>query len=462
MRTAAAVLSALVLAATVASSAVTSSPAQAQEVPDTRTPAGAAVVTSLPATTSAYGVLSDVAERATDDAGRAVARACVPGGDIAAPHWVLLRPATPTTVLARTQPTWAQGRDATPMAGGLALVSPTTGEVLECATRTGLSQTGPRLVGSEGLLVVAFLVAADWTPGVVLDHGRTLPLHLTATDGRRPANDDRATATTITSLPFTDAADRSMATSSPDDRGEVGGDLCGWNVPVTGPFRSVWYRFVPAEPIVLGGPETSRPHLRIEGATQVAELTAEGPRSLDCVLRDEGSQDGSLLLEAGTTYLVQVADVAPYGTPDGPVDQGAPRTLTLSGTGRLAGATTASAVPASARVQVDAVALDGRSAAVSGSLTCTAPAGTTVTVSGDVTQSRGRSTAVQGFGTVRGGASTVVCDGTRQPWRAAVPGPAARYSPGEAVVRAAVRLVDADGTPVVHAVTARVRVVRGH
>ncbi len=120
------------------------------------TPATALVATSVPSSSYDDGTVSDVWTAATDSANRAVANACLPGRQIAAPHWVRLTLSTPRTIRASARASEYFGRTRFDMSGGVALVSRVDSTVLACATGKGTSALRPRKVGSEGIFVVAF------------------------------------------------------------------------------------------------------------------------------------------------------------------------------------------------------------------------------------------------------------------------------------------------------------------
>ena len=411
-----------------------------------------AAVTALPHTSGDAGQVADLWTPATDPASRAVAAACTGGRQIAAPHRAVLAPATTTTVLARTEPTVTSGRTRSALPGGLALLDRADGHVLACATGTGLVQL-TRRVGQEGALVVAFALAqprpSDEDAAVVGADERELPLYLAATTGVAPGNDALGAPTRIGALPYTSTVDRYLATEQAGDLGWVGGNACGSSVGgLLQVRRSVWYSFVLAEDAVLGpsGP-VDGPALALTGATQVGELTADGPVALDCA---QPGADG-YRLTAGRTYVVQVAEeVDAYGLPDGPVDQGTPRALALTGTARLQPAP--GALTAAAPRVAPTAALDARtgSATATGTLTCTGGATGTARLTGALAQS-GRTAAVDS-------ALAVGCDGTPQAFSAVLRPAAGRLHPGSATLRLQVALTTPDGAATSLAVSSGLRV----
>lgn len=125
------------------------------------TPATALVATSVPSSSSDSGSVSDVWTASTDRANQAVAGACLPGREIAVPHWVRLSLSAPRTIRASVRASEYLGRTEFEMSGGVAFVSPVDLSVLACATGKGTSTLGPRQVTAEGLFVVAFHEAQE-------------------------------------------------------------------------------------------------------------------------------------------------------------------------------------------------------------------------------------------------------------------------------------------------------------
>lgn len=424
--------------ATVGLALVVSTPqsVNAQQPPEHATPDQALNASALPLRTASFGAWSDIATPATDEPNRTVARACTPGRDIATPHWVRLTPQTATTVIARTQPTYQLGRVSNEIFGGVAIVSRQTGEVLSCSTKAGLSSVGPLVVEPSGVYVVAFAVH-DATPNIILDYPRRQQLYVAQSATIPPANDDISNATPITSLPFTSTVDRHLATSQDEDFGWINGNFC---MGVLDPFqvhRSVWYRFVPAEPMLVNPPlpDPDLPYIRIDG-DQIAEVTPAGLSSLSCQQRDSG-YGRAQVLKAGTTYLVQVSDWAYYDTQDGPTDQGHPKTLTATGTGRLL-------APPTVGVEVEAAgAVRGSTGAVAlrGTVTCTGGLLGPVSVRGSVAQHSGRSSLVSEYSV----SVPARCDGTAEGWTAASVPSDGRYGRGDITVDATVTASNAVG-----------------
>lgn len=250
------------------------------------TPAEALTVSSLPSHTAQEGTLGDLwAPPATDAANMAVADACVPGSQLAAPHWVLLAPPTAGKAVIRAKSYRMEGRGRVDIGSGVAVVSRNGKKVLACATDPSLSDLGARRIGTEGVYVVAFQVAQEPPEGEEGElpggYERYLSLYIDSTTGLPPRNDNMANATMIDAVPFTDTADRYFASGEAVDIGWVGGNFCGDSVGGRDHvLRSVWYRLIPAEDIMLDG--SSGPRLAIDGAAQIAEVTPDGLMSRDC------------------------------------------------------------------------------------------------------------------------------------------------------------------------------------
>ena len=443
---------AVVLAAVLAGGLLTGPVAAA---PAPATPARTQSVTTLPSTTGDDGRLADLWTAATDPAAQRVAAACTGGRPIATPSWALLAPPAPTTVLARTEPTTTSGRTRSAVPGGLAYVDRADGRVLDCTTGSGLLQLAPRQVGTDGVLVVAFALAqprpADEDAAIWGADEREVPLYLDATTGVRPAADDVAAPTRIATLPYTSTVDRYLATEQAADAGWAGGNACA--ASAGGLFqvrRSVWWSFVPAQDAVLNASgAVAGPALTLTGATQVGEVTADGPVALDC---SQPGADG-YRLTAGRTYLVQVADeVDGYGLPDGPLDAGAPRALTLTGTARLQAAP--GRVVATTPRLAGEVRLDARTgtATVRGTVSCTGGGTGSARVTGRLLQGTGR-----GVTSAAVGATVAVrCDGTPQAWSAPALG---RVHAGLGVLRVSAAVSTAAGAATSPAAVGAVRVL---
>lgn len=400
------------------------------------TPGTAAVAATLPVSGSVSGSMTSWREVAADPANRAVAAACGLTNGLTSPRWVLLQPPTATTVVARSQATYQQSRQLADLVSGVALVARDDLRVLSCASRTGVAQVGPAVVGPEGAYVVTFQPAQPDLPDLVIDYGFSRSTWVDATTGVPPVNDDLAAAKQVTALPYSDTVDRYEATAEPLDYGWATQNFCenGPERPST-VYATAWYRVTVAEDTVLdpypGQPAwaDALPWLSADVA-QVAEMTGGGLASLTCPLTPAVE-----LLRAGRTYYLQVGDYALFGPYSGPVAQGRPRPVTVTGTARLLGALEVTGL------SVGVVSLDPRRQvlALSGTVTCTGGGAASAEVHGRVTERRsGQALAVQA--TV-----PVVCDGTAQPWRAVVPAAAARLHPSVVEVTLDVDVAGAAG-----------------
>ena len=302
-------------------------PSLALAAPGTNTtPATAVTISSVPFTASDSGGFQVPA--ATQTANAAVASACNGGTPVAAPRWWRYTPTASTRVVAQTVTHHEFGRDKIDMHTGTAVLSATTGQVLDCSTGLGLSNAGPvSLAASQPVHLVTFLTSAlncdegcyEWFRTVAL---RTAP-------AASPVNDDWAHATPITSLPHTSTTDGTLATSEDADHTLPHSDCSPPGGGIMRADATTWYRFTPAA--------TGPLDIRIDGVrlgqegsapvtAAVARLTAAGPEFL---YRCDEQAPYPGTFSAGTTYLLMVGDLVPtYGSRVIPTGR---RTVSVSG-----------------------------------------------------------------------------------------------------------------------------------
>lgn len=213
-----------------------------------------------------------------------------------------------------------------------------------------------------------------------------------------PANDAFANRTVITSLPYTDTLDMTEATSDPTDP-----DSCG------GPdLPTVWYEFTPATDLLLF---VSTEGSEFTNGIMVYVGDPADPANLERIYCDFPSV--GIPVDAGTTYYLMITPVYP----DEPVG-----TLVV----------TAEEAPPPPYIDL---ALDPSSsvdpktgvATISGTITCSSPAGASIYV--DLRQRVGRM-FIDGFGS-----TYVDCDGTT-PFSVSVSGYNGLLTAGKAEVSA--------------------------
>lgn len=328
----------------------TASPAQAAEPTTMET---ATAITSP--TTVVRGEAIDrspSAPAASGDSNNAVARTCNSGAAIYSTRWWKFTPTAATTVVARSQVSSLHGRDEWPVMNGVALVS-ASGSIIDCNIEAGVTQSDPQTV-SDGvsLYVVQFLTqwpgCEELMPFICYEWRRDFALK--PTTGVRPANDDWQSATPITSLPYTQSGDTTMATSQPQDRAGAMSAEC--DAPAGGGYndivRTVWWSYTPTSPaalvLTLDGVVVDRqPGTRL----LIARLTPQGP-DFSAYCTDAYPP----VLQAGVTYLLQLGTpVRTYNYDD--IEAGGPFTVSAAAATTPAapmGLTMSSAAPGTATI----------------------------------------------------------------------------------------------------------------
>lgn len=213
-----------------------------------------------------------------------------------------------------------------------------------------------------------------------------------------PPNDTFANATVISALPFTDTRDTTQATTDSDDVEVLA--ACGLSVPVA---ATVWYAYTPPtdQTVAINTSGSSYP-------VGVGVVTGT-PGSFSRVNCFAGS--GSFLAAAGQTYYMDVADIS--GANGG--------TLNISVT---------APTPPEVQLGIDRF---GRfdpqtgAATVTGTVTCTAEASGSISVS--LSQRVGRIATISGFGF-----AGLFCDGTQQTWSVSVQPFSGKLAGGQADV----------------------------
>jgi hypothetical protein len=214
-----------------------------------------------------------------------------------------------------------------------------------------------------------------------------------------PPNDDIATATVITSLPFHDTLDMSQATFAPDDQ-----SFCA------GQKQSVWYQFTPTTSgeVAFDSTPSNQP--------MAIDVFTGSPGALNHVGCGQGGGgdgfDGGFLLNAtaGTTYWIMASPIC--CTIDPQLD------LTVY-----------PAATPKASIGVSQGARDkAGNAIITGTLNCTGVVPSPVTISGTVTQPAGRQSSVTAPFT-----ATVTC-GAPQTWTALAQPAAGKFAGGAATV----------------------------
>ena len=290
------------------------------------TPATAIPITSLPFSAFDTGGWTP-SPPSTGVANAAVAARCNGGQPIYIPRWFRLTLAAPTTVAVRSKTDRPVDRTSGPIISqGVAVLDARTMGIIDCSVADGESPAGPvRVPATTGVFIVQFvaeplecseLCLYEWDRGLLV----------TATSGR-PANDNFSQASPITSLPFTQTADTTFATSEAQDFYSSPEDCesSTWNTSVT---RTAWWSFSPATSgpltITLNGQPIDA-QSSAGNSVALATLTTTGPHALDPC-----ATPFPPVFLAGTTYLLEVAtpiDTYNYDY----LDSGGRVTLSVSG-----------------------------------------------------------------------------------------------------------------------------------
>ena len=299
-----------------------------------RKPTATPSATGTPVTTIPFSGTGSVDGTGTGTPGdparnAAVAAACNDGTEIGAPQWYRLPALHGQKVLAAVDAPYTDtGRGHSHNPSGVAFVDSSTGAVLSCG-ETPLTLSRLRAVS-----VVAFyrfaIPACDWAEEDCYWQDGDLRLLVSPTSGAAPVNDLQAGATAITALPYSGAADTSLA----DDDGAAADfidiDHCLLSAIDPTLQSTVWWRWtaptsglMPSLGVDLGTtwPATSRtPQVvaGLVGSEGITPVPRQDPDPWNC--------DSPQVVEAGRTYLIGVA-VYHDAYYDATLQQGAPVTL---------------------------------------------------------------------------------------------------------------------------------------
>ena len=284
------------------------------------------LITSAPyVSTASVDRINPPAE--TGAANAAVATSCNGGSPIYRSHWLRFTPASTTRVIARSHLFEHIGRAPVPLPNNIALVTP-TGAIL-CAAGNGLVDSVPVTIpAGDSMSIVLFMTAGCDPQWNCYDATRAFALK--PTDGVAPANDNWQTASPITSLPFSQNVDTTVATSQPEDPAGHYLDCASFGAGYAGTKRTVWWRYTPTStgPVVL----------TLNGAVvqQGASVSDDGPRALLARLTPSGPdfdahcEEGFPTLQAGVTYLIHVGSPVEDYYWDDHVRAGGPVTLSVA------------------------------------------------------------------------------------------------------------------------------------
>jgi len=292
------------------------------------TPATATTIGQLPFNSGQYAAELRSGPAATGTEIASVAARCNSGRPLYRPQWSSYTAPAATRIVARGQVEELYGRDHVPLRDGVAVLSAGSGAVLDCSVSSGEVSTGPvALAAGARVLVVQFLAEETGCEDDSCLREGVQSVHVAEAAGY-PANDDWTAATSITSLPFTQTVDATLASSQAAD-GVATPANCETSAYYNRANRTTWWSFTPATSGTLQVSVQGTPLDRDAfWEASLAELTTTGPRFLEPC----GSSPYPPVFQAGTTYLVEVGAVLDsYVSSVGDLTVDGPVTLSVAG-----------------------------------------------------------------------------------------------------------------------------------
>jgi hypothetical protein len=266
------------------------------------------------------------ATAATGTQAAAVASRCNGGQPVYQPRWFSYTSATATAIVVRGKMNHLHGRTRGETANGVAVLRAGTSEVLDCSVDLDPYTGSVPVMAGTSVLIVHFVtggVCTEFCWG--LEDGER---ELRVIAGKsQPANDDWRNATAITSLPFTQTVDTTMATQQPED-GLSTKSICEGADFLNTPLRTVWWSFTPSStgPLTITANGTPIDEWSMQRVPSVAKLTASGPEIIDVCVTPH-----PLVFQAGTTYFIEVGDLLDSRDTDVSTSAGGPVTLSVTG-----------------------------------------------------------------------------------------------------------------------------------
>jgi subtilase family serine protease len=289
------------------------------------TPGTATPISSLPFDSLEYIDVQNPAPTPASPQVTAVSSRCNAGKAIYRPRWFTYKPAVTTSIVARSQADQVLGRDHYAARQGVAVLKAGTTQVLDCSVTSSEANTGAVSVpAGTSVLIVQFVVedptCSDFCFYENYQDLRVIPARSYV------ANDDWTNARVITSLPFTQTVDLTMASRQPQDGVSTPANCVSTQYYHTA-IRTIWWTFTPTTtgPLTIavnGIPLADSP---TSPAPSVAKLTASGPEFVpDCVTPYPP------VFQAGTTYLIEVGHLLETYEINR-IAAGGPATLSISG-----------------------------------------------------------------------------------------------------------------------------------
>lgn len=292
-------------------------------------PAAATPITSLPFSNLEYIPPSETRTPATAATGAhaaALSSRCNGGQPVYHLRWFSFASTTATSIIARGQLNHVLGRDHSPLSHGVAVLRAGTTEVLDCSVDLDPYTGSVPVAAGTRVLIAHFAVGGEctefcWGLEEAEKYLRVIP------GKSQPANDDWRNAKVITSLPFTQTVDTTVATQQPEDWASTT-SMCEFTIYSNPPIRTVWWSFTPATtgPLNIAVNGTPIQNAERSRVPSVAKLTAAGPEIIDVC-----SATFPLVFQAGTTYLIQVGDLQDSWDFDATASAGGPATLSVTG-----------------------------------------------------------------------------------------------------------------------------------
>ncbi|MFN8173336.1 MAG: fibronectin type III domain-containing protein [Candidatus Nanopelagicales bacterium] len=296
------------------------------------------VLTSLPDATRDGGP-------GTDELNAAVAGACNSGAALAYPRWATL-PTGDLGVVA------AQGSALIYFIGHSLIGAQTRTALVDANTASVLSCDAPAEVGAASRgVVVAWLTAKDyatraWCDGYMYTCGEPeVSIYVGPTTGKIPSNDKVTSPTVITSLPYEDSGDRTLA----DDDGP----LLSTGSWISHQTATVWYSYTATSSVSfpIAAPGSDVTVGRINGAVV-----------------DPVDFAGVLVAEAGSTYLIAVSTLVDEYALDTPLPRGKPYTLMVGAPGTAVPPSATARAGSAGAVHVEWIGANNASQAVGHSI----------------------------------------------------------------------------------------------